>query len=86
MIDASATTIGIGIYGYWEQHPIPRFLMETFGVYSFIPFKLLIILLALYILNREIEDENIKNIIKLCIMALGLAPGLRNLFRVVMGV
>ncbi|ADC70378.1 Protein of unknown function DUF63 [Methanocaldococcus sp. FS406-22] len=86
LIDASATTIGIGIYGYWEQHPIPRFLMETFGVYSFIPFKLLVILLALYILNREVKDENIKNIIKLCIMALGLAPGLRDLFRTVMGV
>ena len=86
LIDASATTIGVGIYGYWEQHPIPRFLMETFGVYAFIPFKLLVILLALYILNREVEDENIKNIIKLCIMALGLAPGLRDLFRTVMGV
>ncbi|AIJ06194.1 hypothetical protein JH146_1352 [Methanocaldococcus bathoardescens] len=86
LIDASATTIGIGIYGYWEQHPIPRFLMETFGVYSFIPFKLLVVLLVLYVLNREIEDENIRNIIKLCIMALGLAPGLRNLFRTVMGV
>lgn len=60
--------------------------METFGVYAFIPFKLLIILLALYILNKEVEDENIKNIIKLCIMALGLAPGLRDLFRTVMGV
>ncbi|MEO2118012.1 MAG: DUF63 family protein, partial [Methanocaldococcus sp.] len=33
-----------------------------------------------------VEDENIKNIIKLCIMALGLAPGLRDLFRTVMGV
>ncbi|XRP97573.1 DUF63 family protein [Methanocaldococcus sp. 16A] len=86
LIDASATTVGIGIYGYWEQHPIPRLLMETFGVYSFIPFKLLVVLLALYILNREVEDKNIKNIIKLCIMALGLAPGLRNLFRTVMGV
>ncbi|ACX72048.1 Protein of unknown function DUF63 [Methanocaldococcus vulcanius M7] len=86
LIDASSTTVGIGIYGYWEQHPIPRFLMEHFGVYAFIPFKILVILLALYILNREVEDENIRNIIKLCIMALGLAPGLRDLFRTVMGV
>ncbi|WP_456416946.1 DUF63 family protein [Methanocaldococcus sp.] len=86
LIDASATTIGIGLYGYWEQHPIPRFLMEHFGVYAFIPFKLLVVLVILYILNKEVDDINIRNIIKLCIMALGLAPGLRDLFRMAMGV
>ncbi|ENN96314.1 hypothetical protein J422_03104 [Methanocaldococcus villosus KIN24-T80] len=85
-IDASATAVGLAFYGYWEQHPIPRFFMEHFGAFSFIPIKILAVLLALYVVNREVEDENIKNIIKLCIMALGMAPGMRDLFRMIMGV
>lgn len=86
LTDASATAIGIGIYGYWEQHPIPRFFMDTFGAYIMIPLKLLVVLTVLYIINEEVDNEDLKNIIKIAIMALGLAPGLRDLFRTVMGV
>ncbi|EHP86136.1 DUF63 family protein [Methanotorris formicicus] len=86
LVDASATAVGIGIYGYWEQHPIPRFFMDTFGAYVMIPLKLIVVLIALYLINEEVGNKDLKNILKITIMCLGLAPGLRDLFRTIMGV
>lgn len=86
LVDASATSIGIGIYGYWEQHPVPRFFMDLFSPYIIIPLKLIVVVLVLYIINKEIDNIELRNILKITIMSLGLAPGLRNLFRIVMGV
>ncbi len=86
LTDASATAVGIGLYGYWEQHPIPRFFMDIFGAYIMVPLKLIVVLTVLYIINNEIKNKDLRNIIKIVIMALGLAPGLRDLFRTVMGV
>jgi len=86
LIDGVATAIGIGLYGYWEQHPLPRFFMDNFGPYIMIPLKLVAVITVLYILNIEVEDKNLRNILKITVMALGLAPGLRNLFRIMMGV
>lgn len=86
LVDASATSVGIGVFGYWEQHPVPRFFMDYFGPYSIIPLKMLVVLLVLDIFNKEVKDDNLRNILKITVMALGLAPGLRNLFRTVMGV
>jgi uncharacterized membrane protein len=86
LTDASATAVGIASHGYWEQHPIPRFFMDTFGAYSMIPLKLALVFSVLYVLNHEVDNKNLRNIIKITIMALGFAPGLRNLFRIVMGV
>jgi len=86
LVDASATSVGIGIYGYWEQHPVPRLFMDLLGPYIIIPLKLIVVLLVLDIFNKEVKDDNLRNILKITVMALGLAPGLRNLFRTVMGV
>lgn len=86
LVDATSTAIGIGVYGYWEQHPLPRFFMDIFGPYVMIPLKLTVVLFVLYIINKEIEDKNLRNILKITIMALGLAPGLRDLFRTILGV
>lgn len=86
LVDAAATSVGIGIYGYWEQHPIPRLLMDYFGPYSIIPVKLMVAYFVLDVFNKEVKDDNLRNILKITVMALGLAPGLRNLFRMIMGV
>ncbi|AXI25633.1 hypothetical protein CFE53_05645 [Methanofervidicoccus sp. A16] len=86
LTDGVATAIGIGLYGYWEQHPLPRFFMDHFGPFIMIPLKLVAVITVLYILNSEVENRDLRNILKITVMALGLAPGLRNLFRIVMGV
>ncbi|MCS3901032.1 DUF63 family protein [Methanococcus voltae] len=86
LVDASATSVGIAIYGYWEQHPVPRFFMDLMGPYVMIPLKLIVVVLVLELFNREVENKNLRNILKIAVLSLGLAPGLRNLFRTIMGV
>ncbi|HIP83960.1 MAG TPA: DUF63 family protein [Methanothermococcus okinawensis] len=86
LIDGVSTALGVGLYNYWEQHPLPRFFMDHFGPFVMIPLKLIAVIAVLYILNLEVEDRDLRNILKIAVMALGLAPGLRNLFRIVMGV
>ncbi|HIP34893.1 MAG TPA: DUF63 family protein [Methanothermococcus okinawensis] len=86
LIDGVSTAIGIGLYGYWEQHPLPRLFMDYFGPYIMIPLKLVAVTIVLYVLNKEVENRDLRNILKIAIMALGLAPGLRDLFRIIMGV
>ena len=87
LIDGASTAVGVGLYGYWEQHPLPRLLIDHFGPYIMIPLKLVAVITVLYILNNmEVEERDLRNILKITVMTLGLAPGLRNLFRTVMGV
>ncbi len=86
LVDGVATSVGMASGKYWEQHPTPRFFMDLFGPYIMIPLKLTVVFTVLYILNKSVEDKDLRNIVKITIMALGFAPGLRNLFRIVMGV
>ncbi|MFQ6051782.1 MAG: DUF63 family protein [Candidatus Hydrothermarchaeota archaeon] len=85
MWDAGATFIGIQFYGYIEQHVLPRLFIESFGAWTMFPLKLAVILPVVYIIDLE-EDEQLKNIVKITIFALGFAPGTRDILRVIMGV
>ncbi len=49
------------------------------------PLKIAVILGALYIIDKYIEDKTIANMLKLAIFILGLAPGLRNFLSLIMG-
>jgi uncharacterized membrane protein len=89
MFDASTTFTAIQFYPYFEQHVLPNFLINIFGPIAMFPLKLVIVSLVLYVLDKELCKESegdLKNFIKFLILILGLAPGLRNLLRLVMGV
>jgi uncharacterized membrane protein len=87
MFDASTTFTSIQFYPYYEQHVLPNFLIGIFGPIVMFPLKLIIVALVLYVLDKEMKvDDNMKSYMKFLIMILGLAPGLRNLLRLVMGV
>lgn len=87
MFDASTTFTSIQFYPYYEQHVLPNFLIGIFGPIVMFPLKIIIVSLVLYVLDREMKKEdNMKSYMKFLIMILGLAPGLRNLLRLVMGV
>ncbi len=83
--DASATFIGVRFYGYIEQHVLPRLFIEAYGAWTMFPLKLIVVLPVIYIIDLE-EDEQLKNIVKITIFALGFAPGTRDILRVIMGV
>jgi uncharacterized membrane protein len=86
MLDATASTMAISFLGYYEQHVLPTFFMENFGTFSFIPLKLVLVLLALYIIETQSDDKEWKWMLKIAVLLLGLAPGLRNAARLLLGV
>lgn len=86
LFDASSTFIAVDFYGYAEQHVLPNALTGLAGTaFVMFPLKIAVILAALYVIDLYIEDNTIKNMLKLAIFILGLAPGLRNFLSLSMG-
>ncbi len=86
LFDASSTFIAVDFYGYWEQHVLPGALISRLGTAAIMfPLKITVILAAIYLIDFYIEDKTVRNVLKLSIFILGLAPGLRNLLSLSMG-
>ena len=83
ILDASATSFGLALFGYFEQHMLPGLFIEWFGTpFVMFPLKILVVGVALSAVE-DIEEENYKNFIKLVVLILGAAPGLRDLLRII---
>lgn len=86
LFDATSTFVAVDFYGYQEQHVVPTALTNLMGTALVMyPLKIMVILSALYIIDLYVEDKTIKNMLKLAIFILGLAPGLRNFLSISMG-
>ncbi|MCJ7816811.1 MAG: DUF63 family protein [Candidatus Aenigmarchaeota archaeon] len=86
MLDSSATFVSVMFFGYLEQHPVPRLFIESVGPWTFFVLKLAVLLPSLYIIDKYAEDGDFKNFLKIVILILGLAPGLRDTIRLAAGV
>ena len=86
MFDASTTFTAIQYYSYFEQHFLPRFVISIFGSSAMFLLKLAFVPVALYYIDKEVEQREKRILFKLLVLILGLGPGLRNFFRLVMGV
>jgi uncharacterized membrane protein len=92
MFDAAATFVGVDLYGYSEKHPIPDFFFQTFGTSAvFLPIKLALGVVIVYLIDISFSEDlknypNLKGLIKIIIIVLGLGPGTRDVLRLVMGV
>ena len=86
MLDSSATFVSVAFFGYYEQHPVPRLFIEAIGPWTFFILKLAVLLPSLYIIDRYAEEGEFKNFLKIVILILGLAPGLRDAIRLAAGV
>ncbi|MDR0767882.1 MAG: DUF63 family protein [Methanosarcinales archaeon] len=100
MIDAASTVIGMEIFGYYEKHVVPAYLIDLTGTaLVMFPLKFIIFFLVVWALDIMLEkataDENdkekeqmgqIKNAIKFVVIILGLAPGIRNSIRLFFGI
>ncbi|MCS7109424.1 MAG: DUF63 family protein [Candidatus Micrarchaeota archaeon] len=73
---------------YFGQHVVERFLSETivYGTFVYLLLKLSFAIFASYIIEREAKDENERCFLYLLIIIFGLAPGIRNLLRITLGV
>jgi len=86
MLDASATWAALTFYGYLEQHPLPRFVTTYFTPAGMFLLKLVVMIPVLYVINRYTENGEFKNFLLMLILILGLAPGLRDMIRLMAGV
>ncbi|MBN1390952.1 MAG: DUF63 family protein [Candidatus Thermoplasmatota archaeon] len=98
MTDASATFIGIDFHHYTEKHVVPSWFIENLSSMGFpypglimYPLKLIFLIPALYLIDISMEkgsDESpyLVALVKLTILVLGVAPGVRDLIRISLGV
>ena len=89
MLDASATSYGIDFHAipYTEVHVVGSTLIALTGTaFSMFLLKLAVIIPAVYILEQYKKEGNreLWFIIVLCMIVLGLAPGTRDLARMVL--
>lgn len=87
---AVVNPLGMDI-NYGEKHPIPLFLMGHFYGLAYPVAKLVIIAGVIYAMDFYLKDELgekpiLKGLIKFFILVLGLAPGLRDMLRILMGI
>ncbi len=91
-LDGAATYRGIDIHGYAEKHVLPSFLIELTGTaLVMLPLKFLVVTLAIYLLDvayrKDLQEApNLAWLVKVAIMVLGFAPGMRDMLRLAMGV
>ncbi|HII02740.1 TPA: DUF63 family protein [Methanosarcinaceae archaeon] len=91
LMDASSTYIGVDKLGYFEKHVLPYYLIELTGTALVMyPLKLIIFIGVLYVLDTQFEDDeeslNLKMLIKMVILILGLSPATRNTLRMMLGI
>jgi len=89
MLDASATSYGIDLHevSYIEQHVVGSNLIELTGTaFVMYPLKLLILFPAIYILEEYKKDgtSDLWHLILLAMIMVGLAPGIRDMMRMVL--
>ncbi|HLC51299.1 MAG TPA: DUF63 family protein [archaeon] len=78
MLDASASYVAITFFGYYEQHVLGSFLIAGWGTWTLFLMKLVVVLPVLYLIDKETQDERMKNLLKIVILILGLALGIRD--------
>ena len=89
-LDGIATGIGIEEFGYSEKHVFSARIIEWFGsAYGFAAIKLLlggVIWYFFAIANFEHRQQHLRLLISLVILTVGMAPGLRDVGRLALGV
>ena len=86
LFDASTTYVAVEYFNYVEQHVLPNALNQLFDTYlTLFPMKIIVIVAVLYIIDQYFDDLTIKNLLKLAVFVLGLAPGLSNILTLILG-
>lgn len=89
LLDAASSVIGIDLFGYTGKHVLESLIVKYTGTAAgMFPLKLGIILPVLYLLETEMtaEARDLKNLVLLALLVIGLAPAVRNTLRLMVGV
>ncbi|MBN2733982.1 MAG: DUF63 family protein [Methanomicrobiaceae archaeon] len=89
MLDASATSFGIDLHdmAYVEQHVAGSFLIEATGTaFSMFALKLIVIIPGIYILEmyRKEGSQALWHLIIFAMIMVGMAPGIRDMVRMIL--
>lgn len=91
LMDASSTYIGVDKLGYFSKHVVPSYLINLTGTALVMyPLKLIIFMGVIYTLDTQFEDDerslNLKMLIKMVILILGLSTATRDTIRMTLGI
>ncbi|MDE4907069.1 DUF63 family protein [Methanogenium marinum] len=89
MLDASATSFGIELHEltYVEVHVVGSHLIEATGTaFSMFALKLVVIIPAIYVLEmyRKEGNSQLWHLILLAMIVVGMAPGIRDMVRMIL--
>ncbi len=90
LLDASATSYGIDLHplGYVEQHVVGSALIAATGTgFAMFPLKLAVLIPGIYVLElyrREGTATSFWHLIVLAMIVVGLAPGIRDMIRMML--
>ena len=86
LLDASSTFTALTFFGFYEQHVLPNFFIKTLslGPWTMFPLKIIVIWPVLYYIDKSKEDIFLKRFLKIVILILGLALGIRDFLSVSM--
>jgi len=85
-LDGGASFIGVQFAGYSGQHVFENLVFSNFGPVFFYIIKLVFVIALVEIVERELgenKDAPLKTYVLLLVTIFGLAPGVRDLMRIV---
>lgn len=82
LLDASSTFTALSFFGYYEQHVLPSFLINISGPWIMFPLKIIVVLAVLFVIDKYCDDKFLKNFLKIVILILGLALGIRDMLTI----
>lgn len=83
-LDGTATFVATQLLNCGEQHPLSDAILGFFPA-GFIIIKVLIALAIIYFVEKEVKDPNLKGFVKIFVMIIGFAPGIRDALTVGVG-
>jgi uncharacterized membrane protein len=91
LMDASATYIGVDKLGYFSKHVAPSFLIKLTGTALIMyPLKLIIFIGVIYLLDTQFENDiqssNMKMLLKMTLLVIGLSTATRDTIRMTFGI
>jgi uncharacterized membrane protein len=87
LLDASSTTVAIDVLtGYSGKHVVENYLIDLTGTgAAMYPLKLFLLIPMLYLIDSEFDEVELRDLLKLVVLVLGLAPGCRNTILILFG-
>ena len=96
MLDASSSFVAVQFFGYCEQHILNGILMGSYCNVSSLPAllqlpsmpwmiflpKLIVVPFVLHLIDKDDADQRFKNFLKIIVVILGLALGIRDMLTV----